>query len=262
VHIFHGIFLYKISKLLLACIEEAKKAGLYGDSSAQIKYNIPTTMTIIDSDTHISEPSESSFMGEITRNESEQHVGPFSALPDNPPLDPAYENNVSARDKREPTVDFRIELNRLLQSEGILKATVDKQGNELSRMRRNHAFELRLLQKAFSGITHRDSGLQRETGELAEKLVKTINERDSFQKELFKLESQILLAKQFIINHNPRKTSGRKNRPSHQSVEAVVICPRYIARWSTCKLGHIFLDGDNSDPMEESHQEFDLRDTS
>jgi hypothetical protein len=197
-----------MSDFLFACIEEAKKAGLYAESRPQgANPNLPSLFSIIDN-----EIDDCSFKPATDDNEQlpthevvdmiPVEISCSATLSDIPPL-PSVNERLGRDNPGEvdTSAEYLAELKKILRQETLYKETISKLSSELHRLRRNHGFELRLLQKTVSQVSMRDSKDIKKTAELAERLIKVSTERDFLHKEIFRLEERVLFMKQYLMDY-------------------------------------------------------------
>jgi chromosome segregation ATPase len=121
----------------------------------------------------------------------------------------------------------------------LCKQTISKQAADLSRLRRNHGFDMRLLQKTINNLQHNISKDSKSQAELAERVIKLSTERDILKLQESSSEEQSLTLKQSLISvMNERNQLIRELRlgpnPSHLS-DVLVLGPSRIGRLSTFK---------------------------
>jgi hypothetical protein len=251
-----------MNDFLLACIEEAKKAGLY-DGGKQKAYvnSVPASFTIIDLDSPSGDAVESDIEPAQLSEYETKSLTSLNKCPDVPPLPDSEVNKapVSIQRPQDSSSDYLLELRNLLHQETLLKDTIAKQASDFHRLRRNHGFELRLLQKAINNGCVRGQKERSETSLLSERLIKVITERDHLQTELIRLDERMLNLKQCLMNSVKELNKSALAAGAPEIVRVLVVGTRSPSLLTISKSDAIFVPSLSSDCSGEEHI-FDLRD--
>ena len=245
-----------MSDFLFACIEEAKRAGLY--SGIKYETNAPplaTLFTILDceSEDYSQAPVEASLLVTPTFHEENVHDEVRHSFADTPPWCIPDTQKPGEASRIENAPECLAQVRNLLRQEALFKETIAKLSSDFHRVRRNHGFELRLLQKSINHGSSKDSKESRKIADLSSSLIKVSTERDFLQKEIFRLEEKMLVMKQYLMEcMNDRTTPGTTGS------EVVVVGVRNVMKLTATQTPKIEIaipevyDAENI-------QEFDLR---
>ena len=223
--------------------------------------NLPAFMTILDSEgyvtsrenTRMPEGDEGKRIGEIHAEEA----GISSIPADIPPLPPLSGDRVGGTDKSAHP-RFKLESNerndfegkiRFLERELIARNSecqglynlVDSNSKAISYMKRNHAYELRLFQKALLSIQHKDRKTGKADTTLMEQATKTAIDRDALLKDKDRLEKELfelkLRMRDVLVDPSSKRSGIYKTQSACTSpVSREVYLPLTLKRNGTLRI--------------------------
>lgn len=179
-----------------------KKMGELGEDTQNVSprklRSIPATITILDSEGYITaRPRRES---PISKTSLQPLIRVLDTFADTT-TQSSQHNITCASRKAHASVDADDALNKLegfarelkLKNDELhkLKHLVESYGSEMNKLRRNHAYELRLLQKALLNLRTRKKGHSDPSLEITERLTKTIKERDVNAARCQQLEEEL-----------------------------------------------------------------------
>lgn len=249
-----------MSEFLNTCIEEATKYGFYTSpaSHSQLAIGEPAaTMTILDSEGYMtSRDTRSQTQHPLRDNlreilntiysEGEADVPPLShtcaSLSQQMVIEKPAETNESATDIETRIQALCTQLSQRDSECNELRELVEQASRQVSRLKRNHAFEIRALQK-----TQRDRDPKSGNSELSTRFAKVVSERDSLVSERISLASENTFLRQALnalvsdrnriaSDYNRIVKLGQSSGTSHVSAH---VAPQVLVFSSNRHLSHM-----------------------
>jgi hypothetical protein len=186
-----------MSQFLLACIEEAKKAGIYTDDPSRVMCSdIPASITILDTDTYPC--TQNLHASDGLREMNMQMVNPICTTEkaDVPPFPPAPLDSVPSERMGPQARELAEEVMSLHKQLKLSAETISQQVSEIARMKRNHGYDLRLLQKTVLSSPSKD---MKGLNDLNQRFIKLATERDMLASKGIQTEEQLLALKHYVI---------------------------------------------------------------
>lgn len=187
-----------MSQFLLACIEEAKKAGIYTDDPSRVNCSdIPASITILDTDTYPC--NENLRASDGLREMNMQMVIPICTTEkaDVPPSPTAPLDSVASERVDPQALELAEEVMSLHKQLKLSAETISQQVSEIARMKRNNGYDLRLLQKTVVSSSSKD---MKALNDLNQRFIKLATEKDMLASKGIQTEEQLLALKHYVIS--------------------------------------------------------------
>ena len=187
-----------MSQFLLACIEEAKRAGIYSDDLPRvICSDMPASITILDTDAIPLPQDCHAYDGQKDLQDIDAKPIPKTDDADVPPLPVVTPKCQLATCKHTEQCELAEEVTNLHKQLKLSAATISQHVSEVARMKRNHRYDLRLLQKTVLSAPAKD---MKAMNDLNQRFIKLSTERDMLAAKEIQLEEQSLALKHYVIS--------------------------------------------------------------